>query len=166
MQRMVFLAVGMLALSACQSATQSSRSHTTRQQAASASAALQVLPESALGPQQLAAGECGLFLWSKTDTSKFIFFSKALSGQALMAQGEDQVALEQTGAGGDIFGQFNTRLQFSTRRSDQTVNLVITPGELLDGGQRIETGLLTTIRADGWQTKLPVLGVRACQENR
>jgi len=50
--------------------------------------AIDSVPSSGLGPQEVLGGECGLFLWSKTDVSKFIFFSKALSGQATFAQGE------------------------------------------------------------------------------
>lgn len=124
--------------------------------------AINSVPSSGLGPQDLSVGECGLFLWSKTDTTKFIFFSKALSGQALFAQDETPLTLTQIGAGGDIFGQFNTRLDFASRDNRQVV-VSLEPGEMLQGGQRIENGLLTLIDGEGWLTKLPVLGVRACQ---
>ena len=49
--------------------------------------AIDSVPSSGLGPQEVLAGECALFLWSQTDTTKFIFFSKALSGTATFAQG-------------------------------------------------------------------------------
>lgn len=124
--------------------------------------AINSVPSSGLGPQDLEIGECGLFLWSKTDTTKFIFFSKALSGQAIFAQDETPLRLTQIAAGGDIFGQFNTRLDFASRDNRQ-VALTLVPGEMLQGGQRIESGLLTLIDGEGWLTKLPVLGVRACK---
>ena len=124
--------------------------------------ALAYVPQSGLGPQELVPGECGLFLWSKTDPSKFIFFTKAVSGRALLSHQDSALALSQTEAGGTIFGQFNTRVSYMTETGMQ-IALVVTPGDDLEGGQRIESGLITMTDTDGWQTKLPVLGVRACQ---
>nr|WP_156780829.1 hypothetical protein [Hyphomonas sp. Mor2] len=125
--------------------------------------AIDSVPSSGLGPQELLAGECGLFLWSQTDVSKFIFFSKALSGTAVFAQGEEPITLTQVTAGGDIFGQFNTDMFYFTE-DGRELSLTMTPGDLLDGGQRIERGLITIRDREGWDTKLPVLGVRACQQ--
>ncbi len=127
-----------------------------------ASGAVNIIPESGLGPQQLQPGECGLFLWSKTDVNKFIFFSRALSGIALFKQGDSALTLTQNGAGGDIFGQFNTDMSYASA-SGGSVQLTFDTGETLQGGQRIEDGLLTVTDAEGWRTKMPVLGVRACQ---
>jgi len=104
-----------------------------------------------------------LFLWSQTDVSKFIFFSKALAGTAVFAQGELPIALTQTTAGGEIFGQFNTRMEFVSD-DNRVLLLTVVPGEILEGGQRLETGLISLTDEEGWQTKLPVLGVRACQQ--
>lgn len=124
--------------------------------------AINSVPSSGLGPQQLESGECGLFLWSQTDTTKFIFFSKALSGRAMFAQDATPIRLTQNRAAGDIFGQFNSEMGYVSRDNRQ-IDLTIAPGEMLQGGQRIANGLLTLTDREGWQTKLPVLGVRACQ---
>ncbi|MCH9752191.1 MAG: hypothetical protein K0U61_08235 [Alphaproteobacteria bacterium] len=125
--------------------------------------AIDSVPSSALGPQELLVGECGLFLWSQTDVSKFIFFSKALSGTAAFAQGEIPLALTQIGAGGDIFGQFNTNMSYLTE-DGRELSLSMEPGEILEGGQRIANGLINVRDKQGWDTKLPVLGVRACKQ--
>jgi len=125
--------------------------------------AIDSVPSSALGPQELRTGECGLFLWSQTDVSKFIFFTRALSGTALFAQGDTPMALTQISAGGDIFGQFNTVMSYQAE-DGRNVALTLVPGEILDGGQRIESGILNVRDREGWDTKLPVLGVRACQQ--
>lgn len=125
--------------------------------------AIDSVPKSGLGPQELLVGDCGLFLWSQTDVSKFIFFSKALSGTATFAQGEVPLVLTQIAAGGDIFGQFNTNMTYATQ-DGRELALSIEPGENLDGGQRIESGMINIRDAEGWDTKLPVLGVRACQQ--
>ncbi len=124
--------------------------------------AISSVPESGLGPQELLVGDCGLFLWSKTDISKFIFFSRALEGTATFAQAETPVTLTQAEAGGEIFGQFTTRMAYVSA-DGRSLSLTMVPGEELDGGQRIESGLISLTDAEGWQTKLPVLGVRACQ---
>ncbi|NQY38896.1 MAG: hypothetical protein HRT80_02225 [Henriciella sp.] len=124
--------------------------------------AIDSVPSSGLGPQEVSAGECALFLWSQTDTSKFIFFSKALSGTAVFAQGEIPMDLIQTGAGGDIFGQFNTETRYISD-DGREIALEVVPGERMNGGQRVEQGLISLTDKEGWLTKLPVLGVRACQ---
>jgi len=124
--------------------------------------ALASVPKSALGPQDLAPGECGLFLWSKTDTTKFIFFSKAISGTALISRATGPEALTQTNAGGEVFGQFNTSMAYSGATGVQ-VALQMVPGDDLEDGQRIQSGLITMTDIKGWQTKLPILGVQACK---
>jgi len=151
----------MLALAGCQSGSDSPQE--TRARMMAMQPAIDSVPSSGLGPQELLSGECGLFLWSQTDVSKFIFFSKALAGTAVFAQGELPIALTQTTAGGDIFGQFNTRMEFVSD-DNRVLLLTVVPGEILEGGQRLETGLISLTDKEGWQTKLPVLGVRACQQ--
>ena len=124
--------------------------------------ALELLPKSALAAQTLSPGECGLFLWSQTDVSKFIFYSEALSGKALLSGVTEPLALNQTGAGGDIFGQFNTHTTYDND-AGYIVLMELEPGEELEGGQRVKSGLITAYDKEGWVTKLPVLGVWACQ---
>ena len=124
--------------------------------------ALAAVPESGLGAQTLAPGECGLFLWSRTNIDQFIFFSRALSGRAALRYGPDTLSLRQSQARGEIFGQFNTETVYGVDGGG-TVVLSFEAGDALTGGQRIENGLLTRTDAGGWQTKLPVAGVRACQ---
>ncbi|MEL6415659.1 MAG: hypothetical protein AAFQ15_12045, partial [Pseudomonadota bacterium] len=126
------------------------------------SPAIDSVPSSGLGPQEVLAGECALFLWSQTDTTKFIFFSKALSGTASFAQGAIPLDLVQNGAGGDIFGQFNTETRYISD-DGRELSLEVVPGERMNGGQRVERGLISLTDKEGWLTKLPVLGVRACQ---
>jgi len=155
------LAISAIFVGACQSS--GSAVDDDRALPTSLKPAIDSIPQSGLGPQELMAGECGLFLWSQTDVTKFIFFSKALTGTASFAQGDVPIQLAQATAGGDIFGQFNTSMRYRSRDGRQ-LQLTIVQGEELDGGQRIESGLLTMTDAEGWLTKLPVLGVRACQQ--
>lgn len=156
--RKSIIAFAVFGLTACVNAPEQGGQAITRQPAA----AITSLPKSGLGPQALAPGDCGLFLWSQTDISTFIFFSRAATGTALFAQDVKPIELTQTAAGGDIFGQFKTQLSYSAKNGKQYA-LTMTPGEEMQGGQRIESGLFTITDLEGWQTKLPVLGLRACQ---
>ncbi len=161
---MIRMLIGLCSVALATAACQSSGGEPVdeRERMMSLRPAIDSIPQSGLGPQELLAGECGLFLWSKTDVSKFIFFSKALSGTARFAQGEVPISLTQVTAGGNIFGQFNTIMAYESEDRRQ-FGLTLVPGEELEGGQRIESGLLTLTDREGWQTKLPILGVRACQ---
>jgi hypothetical protein len=115
-----------------------------------------------LPPQTLAPNECGLFLWSKTDTSKFVFFTKAGGGDALFLLNDAPVTLETIAQGGDVFGQFYTELKYKTE-SGLEVSLSYEPGEILTDGARIKNGIMQYTDNKGWLTVLPVLGVRVCQ---
>jgi len=161
MKRMIALFSVALALTGCQSNDVDPAEQRARLIAMKP--AIDSVPSSGLGPQELASGECALFLWSQTDVSKFIFFSKALSGSSVFAQGEIPIVMTQSGAGGSIFGQFNTEMEYLAE-DGRRLQLEIEPGDDLEGGQRIQSGLLTMIDTQGWETKLPVLGVRACQQ--
>ena len=124
--------------------------------------AVNVVPESGIGPQQLARNECGLFLWSKTDPTQFIFFERAQSGRATMQIGAQKAEVTQTVNRGEIFGEFMTEQGFAAPDGEQ-VMLSLVPGEPLQGGQRVEQGKLEITTPEGWRTLIPVLGVRACR---
>ena len=124
--------------------------------------AVSVIPQSGLQAQTLASNECGLFLWSKTQPDRLIFFQRAASGQARMIIANETVDAAQTANRGTIFGQFMTEQAFLTP-SGQQVLVSFQPGEELQGGQRIEDGRMTITAEEGWRTVIPVLGVSACK---
>lgn len=115
-----------------------------------------------LPPQNLAPNECGLFLWSKTDISKFVFFKKAGEQQALFYLDTAPARLEQTSFGGTIFGQFYTQLSYRTD-TGQDIELSYQPGVELEDGARIASGTIQYTDKEGWRTVLPILGARVCK---
>ena len=121
-----------------------------------------LVPQSSLGPQSLDSKECGLFLWSQTDPTQLIYFQKASSGVARVRIGNATVDAPQVSNAGTIFGQFMTEQGFAAP-TGELVDVVVVPGEELDGGQRIQAGQLSIKSVDGWKTLIPVLGVRACK---
>ena len=124
--------------------------------------AVSVIPQSGIGAQTLASDECGLFLWSKTDPDRLIFFQRAASGQARLKIADETVDAVQASNGGSIFGQFMTEQLFLAPGGEE-VEVRFEPGEELQGGQRIEDGRMTITAEEGWRTVIPVLGVRACK---
>ena len=115
-----------------------------------------------LPAQKLAPSECGLFLWSKTDTSRFVFFAKAGANQALFLLDDTPAQLQSVSEQGQIFGQFYTDTKYVTE-SGQEISLSYESGEDLTNGARISNGTIQYSDKDGWLTVLPVLGVRVCQ---
>ncbi len=120
------------------------------------------VPADGLPPQRLAPGECGLFLWGMSAPRKFVFFSEGTSGEALVLIEDEPKTLKMTSAGGDVFGQFLTEMGFQDAAAGTKVAVTLNPGEPLEGGQRIDSGSVLMRKADGWETVLPVTGVRVC----
>tara|TARA_R110002073_G_scaffold83847_3_gene199751 strand:- start:219 stop:707 length:489 start_codon:yes stop_codon:yes gene_type:complete len=125
------------------------------------SAANVIAKSGELPSQTLAPGECGLFLWTQSAPVRFVFFAEAGTDKAVMNIGGTESPLELTASRGTLFGQFMTQMTY--RSPDGNVGLSFKPGELLDGGQRIEHGRLSLVSKDGWETMIPVLGLSACQ---
>lgn len=115
-----------------------------------------------LGSQTLQPGDCGLFLWNRTDAQTFMFFSQAGEGVAKYYVDDAEESVSMVSAGSELFGQFHTSTRWELT-DGRTFDLELEPGEELEDGQRIDSGILTLVDAEGWRTKTPVAGVRACQ---
>ncbi len=157
MIRFVLMASVMLSIAACTSGPKPAVST-----AEAAAAAVSAVPKEGLPPQELKPGQCGLFLWGMSAPRKFSFFKEGTSSDALVLVDGVATTMAMTSAGGDVFGQFMTQMTFVLSASGQTVVATLEPGQLLDGGQRVESGNLLFRTADAWETVLPVTGVRAC----
>lgn len=148
------LSLGVL-LSACGTTNSAAPTTTARSVAENA-------PRAGLPAQSLEAGECGLFLWTRRELPQFVFFSKAGSEDALFWVDNSAQTLSRTGVGGEIFGQQLTEQNFALA-DGRTMELRMTPGEQLVGGQRVPEATLTLIDGEGWRTLVPVAGVTVCQ---
>lgn len=115
-----------------------------------------------LQAQTLSAGECGLFLWTADSPRRFVFFFQAGNETADAIVDARQVRLSPTSQAGTIFGQFMTNLGFVSPQGLR-VNLSMLPGELVEGGQRVSSAQMSIIDTQGWETIVPLVGVRACQ---
>ena len=139
--------------------------------ASSGSDAISAQPERApasntgLEAQTLASGECGLFLWTVSEPRSFVFFSKAGAASALVFLDGETASMSQASAEGAIFGQFMTEITYVASNENVTLIVYIEPGTLLEQGQRTKTARLTFTNSEGWETIVPVGGVRACQNH-
>ena len=93
---------------------------------------------------------------------RFIYFSKAGSQTAETMLSETQQTMALVRQGGTLFGQFMTEMDYTTIEGE-TMSLRITPGEMVEGGQKISTGRIKLLNDGGWETVIPVAGLRACQ---
>lgn len=115
-----------------------------------------------LSPQVLTEGECGLFLWTRREAPEFVFFAKANTETAKFWYEKAEQALTRTGVGGDVFGQQLTE-QFFTLPDGRKLELSLTPGDLLVGGQRVPEATFRVLDSEGWATLIPAAGVTVCQ---
>lgn len=157
MIRTVSIGLTAVFLAACASAPDSAP-----QAVPAATQATSAIPTEGLPAQKLAPGECGLFLWGMAAPRKFVFFLKANTGDGLVLIDDKSQALRMVSARGEVFGQFLTEMGFSAAGENTRVSVTLNPGETLEGGQRVKSGNLLFTGTDGWETVLPVTGVRAC----
>jgi len=118
-------------------------------------------PADELPPQRMARGECGLFLWSRDDSPRFIFFSGFSGSGARMILDGRIVELERR----DAFASA-ARMPLEQSYATATGRLIevkLTPGESLDGGVRIPAASISAEQEDGWSRVTPAVGMTACQ---
>lgn len=120
------------------------------------------VPDTGLPAQRLAPGECAIFLWSKTDASKFVFFVRGGAATALMLLEGEPVEISLTDTDGELFEEFFTKLTYQTV-AGQKIDISFQPGERLQDGTRLPLGRIQYADEEGWSTVLPVIGVHACQ---
>ncbi|PWE17107.1 hypothetical protein DDZ18_10435 [Marinicauda salina] len=126
--------------------------------AAGAETRLEQLP-----PQQLAEGECGLFVWTRAQPHRFILFENESRGMARILH--DARILNIATHGGPA--AFSTGTPVERTYRDAENGLIFTlegeAGEPTAAGVRLQRGLLRTRLADGAEIVAPVLGVRSCR---
>jgi hypothetical protein len=117
----------------------------------------------ALPAQDLIAGHCSLFLWSRSERPVFILFATDNPGRATVrTQGRTRTLERRTGAGERTFGQYRTQ-SFSGSGVAFDVELEFDADRPVQDGAVIKTGMLRTRTRDGSEAMLPVGGMVACK---
>ena len=115
-----------------------------------------------LSAQELGAGECGLFFWSKSTPRTFVFFQK---------QGESHAKYYHQGAETNITAGANIP---GFTESSQIDIVYAAPGgvsinvkgrfsQIIEDGVRVPSGSISVEKPDGWQEITPVSGVYVCR---
>lgn len=117
-----------------------------------------------LEPQELAPGQCGLFLWAHAaEQPAFILVAYSNPAEAhVRANGRDRT-LRRTSFEGPIQHGAYERQTFSDRRLTLSVEVHFDPARQLRGGAVLERGVIRMRDEEGWETIVPVGGMAACQ---
>lgn len=104
----------------------------------------------------LAAGECGLYVWTADAAKTFTLF--AAPTELSYLQDDKTVTLTEKNS---------TNPPASNRKfidpEGKSLNLTMLSPEEIDGGIRYKAGRLTSLSEDGWEKVVPVVGLYACQ---
>jgi len=116
-----------------------------------------------LPAQALAAGRCGLFLWSKTERPVFILYATESPARALVRIGNREHRLDRKQVSGEaILGHYEKQT-FAGGRYSFEIDLVYDREARLKDGAVIQKGVLRTRDQKGFETILPVGGMIGCK---
>jgi hypothetical protein len=115
-----------------------------------------------LAGQELAAGECGLFLWSGANRQSFVFFQKQDVPSAKFYR--DKQTMNLTTA--DVTSQLADRETIDINYLGPNGEVIHLKGQFndeIEGGLRVGPATISVNAKDAWQEIIPVAGVYACQ---
>lgn len=149
--RALLLSLAVFSLAACETITPAPKPEPVAQK-----------PVNGLSAQELVAGECGLFFWSKSTPRTFVFFQK---------QGE--VSAKYYGQGSEIIltapagiPSFTEASQIDiayTSPAGDSINVKGNFSQIIEDGVRVPSGSISVEKPDGWQEIIPVSGVYVCR---
>lgn len=104
----------------------------------------------------LAAGECGLYVWTADAAKTFTLF--AAPSEVSYLKGGKTIALTEKNS---------TVPPASTREfidpEGKSLNLTLLAPQEIENGIRYKAGRLTSLSDDGWEKVVPIVGLYACQ---
>ena len=104
----------------------------------------------------LAAGECGLYVWTADKAKTFTLFAGPMGVSYL--QDKTEIRLVEKNP---------TTLPAQSRKfadeKGNEINLTLLSPEDIEGGTRYKAGRLTSLADDGWEKVVPIVGLYACQ---
>ena len=118
----------------------------------------------ALPAQELAPGECGLFLFAAKPTRRFVFFATASGGTGLMKLNGEMVTLVRTAGTGPVIDQHFTEQVYAAPAYGLTLTVSIDLTSTALSGTRVDGGSMRLERQDGWKMVVPVGGATTCSE--
>jgi len=119
-------------------------------------------PSAGLQAQELASGECGIFLWSKSLPRTFVFFQKQGDANAKYYLQGTEIALETTQNTNNLADGEGLAIDYtSTEFQVYAIKGQFT--DLIEGGRRISNATIKTKKPEAWEEIHPVSGVYVCR---
>ena len=115
-----------------------------------------------LSPKTLAAGDCGLFVWTSHAQKQFVLFSKSQNETAAWLSPKGEVSLTSKSRRGDATqGQFPSQVFISENYGELKLNL--RDLQSISDGTRYRSGTLTVDSEEGWSRVISVVGLSVCK---
>jgi hypothetical protein len=109
-----------------------------------------------LSEKTLAAGECGLYVWTADSAKTFMLFAA-----------QSRVTYLKNGIEVSLTEKNPTIPPSSSRKfmdeNGQALSLTLLSPQQIDEGTRYKSGRMTSLSDDGWEKVVPVVGFYACQ---
>jgi hypothetical protein len=115
-----------------------------------------------LAARDLGSGQCGLFLWTRTQDPQLVFFSNPETGEAAVVVDGRERALRRLGVDGPTTGGRGAQ-SFATATGDVSARLTIQETEPVQNGYRVASASLRVTVEDGWSGVIATAGLAACQ---
>lgn len=109
-----------------------------------------------LSRKTLAAGECGLYVWTADATKTFTLFAGPTDVTYL--KGEAEISLTEKNPTTPPAASREFR-----DKEGKALNLTLLSPQPFEGGTRYKAGRLTSLSEDGWEKVVPIVGLYACQ---
>jgi hypothetical protein len=113
-------------------------------------------PIASISSKTLAAGECGLYVWTADAYKTFILF--ATPQEISYSQKDKTIALTEVNPKQPPLAS----REFKDPEGKDLSLTLLSPEEF-DGGIRYKAGRLTSLSDEGWEKVVPVVGLYACQ---
>ena len=121
------------------------------------------IPLNTLPRQNLAAGQCGLFLWKAGNEARLVLMAQVQPAMARIALDGRLVDLPRINAqAGDTGGLFADAI-YSDGGTTVALNIRLEQRSGLEGGAVVTDGTLRLDRANGDGFVMPVAGLLACR---
>jgi hypothetical protein len=116
-----------------------------------------------LPAQSLRKGECGMFLWSRTEDRKLILFSRGNDdGAIVMLEGREQ-NIPRVATDGRVVLNYSEQQSYVWRGYALQVKVDFEQRQGIGRGAIIPNGTIRMSRRDGWEYVVPVGGLLACE---
>jgi hypothetical protein len=116
-----------------------------------------------LPAQNLRKGECGMFLWSRTDDRKLILFSRANDDGAIVVLDGREQNIPRLATEGRVVLNYSEQQSYVWRGYALQVRIEFDQRQGIGRGAIIPNGTIRMSRRDGWEYVVPVGGLIACE---